>query len=217
MTIDEMQELLEEVIQEQERETLRAGQREYAHSSAFANFERIATGLDVTREAVLFVYLAKHIDGIKAFVSGHESQRENIRGRILDARLYLALLWGMIAESDSCEERMQSRHEALIVDGVRYPTEPPPVDPAGHDAAFHEESIANHLARLQSDGPPLAYDELESDGPWRGELTYPAPMGDYRDAWEWRQVQPQKVTPQCSCGVCQRTFHPRNGDHQVTD
>ena len=41
-------------------------------------------------------YLLKHIDGITSFVNGHQSQREDVRGRLTDAIVYLCLLWGMV-------------------------------------------------------------------------------------------------------------------------
>ena len=77
-----------------------AGQKEYARKSdnAFANFERVGENLELSREDVLLVYLLKHIDGICSFVKGHKSQREDIRGRITDAIVYLCLLWGMIED-----------------------------------------------------------------------------------------------------------------------
>tara|TARA_R100001594_G_scaffold149739_1_gene208431 strand:- start:93 stop:287 length:195 start_codon:yes stop_codon:yes gene_type:complete len=50
------------------------------------------------------VYLLKHIDGISSFVNGHHSQREDVRGRITDAIVYLCLLWGMI-EDDKTKSR----------------------------------------------------------------------------------------------------------------
>jgi hypothetical protein len=77
-----------------------AGQKEYAHGqkNVFANFERVAKSVDSTREKVLMVYLLKHIDGISAYVKGHKSQREDVRGRITDAIVYLMLLWGMDVE-----------------------------------------------------------------------------------------------------------------------
>ncbi len=80
-----------------------AGQKEYARkqSNAFANFERVANHIDSSKEKVLMVYLLKHIDGISSFVNGHKSQREDVRGRITDAIVYLCLLWGMIDEEDS--------------------------------------------------------------------------------------------------------------------
>ena len=88
-----------------------AGQKEYARkkSNAFANFERVAGYVDTSREKALMVYLLKHIDGITSFVNGHESQREDVRGRITDAIVYLCLLWGMIDDRDA-----KSRNEILL-------------------------------------------------------------------------------------------------------
>ena len=77
-----------------------AGRKEYAHDedNVFANFERVANALDTSREKVLMVYLLKHIDGISAYSKGHKSQREDVRGRLTDAIVYLMLLWGMVAD-----------------------------------------------------------------------------------------------------------------------
>ena len=77
-----------------------AGQKEYARQedNAFANFERVADYINSDRKKVLMVYLLKHIDGIASFVNGHKSQREDVRGRITDAIVYLCLLWGMIED-----------------------------------------------------------------------------------------------------------------------
>lgn len=79
------------------QETRESGQKEYARDidNAFANFERIGENLNITREKVLLVYLLKHIDGICSYVEGHKSQREDVRGRLTDAIVYLCLLWGM--------------------------------------------------------------------------------------------------------------------------
>ena len=41
----------------------------------------------------------KHIDGIIAYINGHESQRESITGRINDAIVYLCILRGMVEEA----------------------------------------------------------------------------------------------------------------------
>lgn len=77
-----------------------AGHREYAHDdlSTFANFEAIGSALDLDRKKVLWVYLYKHIQGIEAFLNGHESQRESVEGRLLDAINYLLLLWAMVED-----------------------------------------------------------------------------------------------------------------------
>ena len=79
-------------------DTHTSGQKEYAddEDNVFANFERIAYQMNVKKEFVLWVYLMKHIDGIASYINGHISQREDVRGRITDAIVYLMLLWGMV-------------------------------------------------------------------------------------------------------------------------
>ena len=81
-------------------ETRNAGQKEYAQDedNVFANFERGARALDISREKVLMTFLLKHIDGISAYVKGHKSQREDGRGRLTDAIVYLMLLWSMVIQ-----------------------------------------------------------------------------------------------------------------------
>ena len=85
------------------KQTRDSGQKEYAHSedNVFANFERVAEGLDISREQALMVYLMKHMDGINAWIKGHKSQREDVTGRIKDAIVYLCLLWGMAEDKQS--------------------------------------------------------------------------------------------------------------------
>lgn len=101
MTKSEMAKVLD-YLQAKENFLREEGQKEYAHdkNNAFANFERVGKYLNTDRKAVLMVYLLKHLDGIAAYVNGHRSQREPIEGRILDARVYLALLAGMIQEEE---------------------------------------------------------------------------------------------------------------------
>ena len=50
--------------------------------------------------SVLWIFLKKHMDGITAYIKGHKSQREDVRGRIKDAIVYLMLLWAMVEERD---------------------------------------------------------------------------------------------------------------------
>jgi hypothetical protein len=94
----EMAEFLEQVIFHELVIVREQGQQEYAHDNdnAFANFERQSIDVGITREQVLLIYLGKHMDGIKAYIKGHKSQREPVQGRIKDAMMYLALLWGMV-------------------------------------------------------------------------------------------------------------------------
>ena len=102
MTRKQMESLISQIFKE--IQTAReAGQKEYARNqdNAFANFERIANNLDTSREKILMVYLLKHIDGILSYINGHKSQREDVRGRITDAIVYLCLLWGMTNDTDN--------------------------------------------------------------------------------------------------------------------
>lgn len=80
-----------------------AGQNEYAHddNNAFANFERLAERLNLTREQILLVYMEKHLDGIHSYIKGHVSQREDVTGRIIDVIVYLCLLYGMVIENSN--------------------------------------------------------------------------------------------------------------------
>jgi hypothetical protein len=96
-----MKQLIQKIFQ-QIQQTREAGQQEYARNkdNAFANFERVGKSIGISREEVLMVYLLKHIDGISSYVKGHKSQRENIRGRLTDAIVYICLLWGMVEDNN---------------------------------------------------------------------------------------------------------------------
>jgi len=78
------------------------GQKEYAHDedNVFANFDRVANQTNADRKFVLWIYLMKHIDGIASYINGHKSQREDVRGRITDALVYLIILWAMINKDE---------------------------------------------------------------------------------------------------------------------
>lgn len=78
-------------------------------TSQFANFERHAASLGMSREQVLFVYMMKHIDSITTYVKDRAAGRERvyaepITGRIDDAILYMLLLRGMAVENDEAFE-----------------------------------------------------------------------------------------------------------------
>tara|TARA_R100000231_G_C5294789_1_gene155730 strand:- start:232 stop:675 length:444 start_codon:yes stop_codon:yes gene_type:complete len=109
MRLAEHNELLEDIF-EKVRTVRIAGQKEYAHDkdNCFANFERIAKLQGLSRETILMTYLFKHIDGVQSYIKGHKSQREDVRGRIVDIIVYLTLLWGM-ADQDDIEEEFSRK------------------------------------------------------------------------------------------------------------
>ena len=104
MTREEMAKVMTRVFEE--CTALRgAGQKEYAHADdrPFRNFEALAEEFpELSRDKVLWILLRKHLDGIKAHVGGHRSQREPVQGRINDAIVYLILLRAMIEEEAAC-------------------------------------------------------------------------------------------------------------------
>jgi hypothetical protein len=95
----DVKDLMDRVFKELQQ-TREDGQREYAHdeSNALANFERTGAEVDIPREKVLWIFAMKHKDGIAAWIKGHRSQREDVRGRIKDLIVYLILLWAMVED-----------------------------------------------------------------------------------------------------------------------
>ena len=82
-----------------------AGQKEYARSpNIFANFTRLGKSLEMPPEKILMVYATKHMDGIMSWINGHKSQREDVRGRINDLRVYLAILYLMVDAYDNTKD-----------------------------------------------------------------------------------------------------------------
>ena len=109
MKKQEFNELFLDIMMEVKK-TRDEGQKEYAHTeeNVFANFERVADSLNISKEQALMVYLMKHIDGINAWIKGHKSQREDVTGRIKDAIVYLCLLWGMAEIEIVSEEEIDT-------------------------------------------------------------------------------------------------------------
>ncbi len=79
--------------------------KEYANSeNRFANFDRLATRLNLSNLKVALVYLTKHMDAIESYISrGRTYSTETIQGRIVDAIMYLILIAGMIEEEEENE------------------------------------------------------------------------------------------------------------------
>ena len=77
--------------------------KEYASSDdRFANFNRLATTLDMDRLKVAMVYATKHIDSINTYIkTGKIHSDERIRGRFVDAVTYFILMAGMSQEIEN--------------------------------------------------------------------------------------------------------------------
>ena len=95
--------LLDKVILPAIIKTRHQGGQEYARDdeNIFANFERVSKTLDISPEEVIMTYTLKHIDGIVSHIKGQVSQREDVRGRITDAAVYLFLLWAYLVKDEN--------------------------------------------------------------------------------------------------------------------
>ena len=74
--------------------------REYAGTEdRFANFRRLADDLGIPDYQVGWVYTRKHLDSIASYMkNGKTFSSETIRGRFVDAIVYLTLIAGMLEE-----------------------------------------------------------------------------------------------------------------------
>jgi len=101
MIKQEMNDLMFHIFEEVMR-IRNAGQSEYARDikNVFANFERVASFTRDSKEKVLLTYMIKHVDGLCAYADGHQSQREDVRGRLTDIIVYCILFWGMVEENN---------------------------------------------------------------------------------------------------------------------
>lgn len=95
----DMMDLFQE-LQTVERNMLLRKGHDYASrgdlGNPFENFDVIAEEVDLPSERVLYIYMAKHLRAIKAYIDyGTLESGESLWGRIIDIRNYLALLAGM--------------------------------------------------------------------------------------------------------------------------
>ncbi len=97
MTHDEALILIEKMHQEEMAIAATKG-KEYTQGDRLDNFKRIATELGISPKKVLWVYLKKHLDSIASYIKSEKVLSEPIEGRIMDARVYLSLLRGLIEE-----------------------------------------------------------------------------------------------------------------------
>lgn len=93
----------EELYQKMTEEEIKIGKekgKEYTQGNdRLDNFKRIAKESNLDPKMVLWVYLKKHLDSICSFIKYNQTfSEEPIEGRIKDARVYLALLRGLIED-----------------------------------------------------------------------------------------------------------------------
>jgi len=75
--------------------------KEYTQGDKLDNFKRLGKELNIDAKLVLWVYLKKHLDSICSYIRNNQTfSEEPIESRIKDARVYLALLRGLIEDEE---------------------------------------------------------------------------------------------------------------------
>ena len=104
MNYKEFEHLLDRIVAK-EKEIGKTKAVEYTQNDdRLDNFKRLAKELGLAPEQILSVYLKKHLDAIMRYCRTGETLSEDITGRILDARVYLSLLWGLVEEKDDAKD-----------------------------------------------------------------------------------------------------------------
>lgn len=97
MTYEDFDKLYARMVEE-ESKIGKTKALEYTQGDRLDNFKRIGAELGISPKMVLWVYLKKHLDSIARFIRTDETLSESIEERIKDARVYLALLRGLVEE-----------------------------------------------------------------------------------------------------------------------
>lgn len=97
MTFEDVDKILDRMHDEEKKIAATKG-KEYTQGDRLDNFKRIGIELGISPKKVLWVYLKKHLDSIASYIKTEQVLSEPIDGRILDARVYLCLLQGLIDE-----------------------------------------------------------------------------------------------------------------------
>lgn len=117
-----------------------AGQKEYVHDEdrPFRNFEDNGAKVGIPREKAWWLMASKHIDGIVAWINGHRSQRENVRGRINDLIVFLILLRAMVEEDELPRPTIYGLDKGQLIKRVNELEQKGPyIPPTPHEGMGH--------------------------------------------------------------------------------
>jgi len=100
-------------LAEEEGRILRAKGQDYTRGDddRLANFKRIARDIGCSPLLVWYVYFAKHIDAIASFVKTGKVESEELRGRFIDARNYLALGYALYMDEQELKPATETLKE----------------------------------------------------------------------------------------------------------
>ena len=105
MTAEKKIEICTALFDEEVKVSITKGKAYAGEGDSLANFKRIAERSGVSKYQVWQIYANKHFDAIdnaiKANPNAPVDESEGLRGRIIDARNYLAILLCLLTE-DEC-------------------------------------------------------------------------------------------------------------------
>ena len=110
MTHKDFEKLYKQMVKEEMSLSLTKGKEYTQGKDRFDNFKRLGKELKcphcskpVGPQFILWIFLKKHMDSIISYINTSKTFSESIQGRISDARLYLALLRGLIEEEKTTD------------------------------------------------------------------------------------------------------------------
>ena len=103
MTFGDFEELYATMVAEEEDIATTKGREYVEGTDRLDNFKRIGRQFNIEPEVVLGVYMQKHFDAINSYIREGKTFSESIESRIMDARVYLALLRGLIKDKREAE------------------------------------------------------------------------------------------------------------------
>ena len=122
------------------KSTRDCGQKEYAHTedNVFANFERVAEGLNISREQALMVYVLKHVDAIcNDAKTGVQVSDETVMSRAIDVCNYMILYTSLKKEPQPNENNTKPDG---TVDGMHERSGSPTSEPQKWDEYSSQEA-----------------------------------------------------------------------------
>ena len=105
MNLKERQKLITTLFDECLKTLVGKGNAYSGNIDANSNFKRNGERLGLTKYQILSVYMNKHLDGINNAIKANpefpDEKTEGMKGRILDAINYLAILHTLIKEDEN--------------------------------------------------------------------------------------------------------------------
>jgi hypothetical protein len=102
MIVEERLRLVDELNSESRDILLSKGKAYASNNDTLANFKRIAERFDISKYIVWGVYFNKHIDSINNAILHNpthpKDESEGLKGRIIDAKNYLDILYCLLSE-----------------------------------------------------------------------------------------------------------------------